>query len=351
MFASTSRAAPVAVALFLSVLLLAAALFLPEGEASEDPGATDGVRAETPTSSHYEPYGLDDGQQAPELVAAERSRIRAHLERVEEELRSAPTSHLPEEVRAARHRQVEVLREYRERGIFPRNLAYPHAKVPVFVDDRGVHCAVGYLLHRSGADSIVTRIAEGRNFARVPELADEPGLAEWLASVGLSLEEAARIQPAYCGNGGMMGWPCPPTEPEPADYPFSDYSLASVGAVGLNGLMTGINVVGARNQNSTTFRGWLGVASGMAGAGLGAWGLRHGESATAAGWLNVAAGAAGALSGYAALRRTAQASPERYREQEEAEAQSSSSALSVSVSPALAPHPDGGAGLSVRVAW
>lgn len=351
MFASTSRAARVAVALLLSVLLLSAAFLLPEGEASDDPGATDGIRAETSTSSHDQRHGLDDGRQAPELVAAERSRIRAHLERVEEELRSAPTSHLPEEVKAARQQQVEVLREYRKRGVFPRNLAYPHAKVPVFVDDRGVHCAVGYLLHRSGADSIVTRVAGSRNFARVPELADEPGLAEWLASVGLSLEEAARIQPAYCGNGGMMGWPCDAPEPEPADYPFSDYSLASVGAAGLNGLMTGINVVGARNQSSTTFRGWLGLASGMAGAGLGVWGLRHGESATGTGWLNVAAGAAGALSGYAALQRAGQTAPQRYREQEEAEAHGSASTLSVSVSPALAPHPDGGAGLSVRVAW
>ncbi len=350
MFASPSRAARVAVALLVSILLLAAALLLPESQASDNPEATDGIRADTPVSSPDQPHGLDDGRQAPELVAAERARIRAHLERVEAELRTAPTDHLPEEVQVAREQQVEVLREYRKRGVFPRNLAYPHAKVPVFVDDRGVHCAVGYLLHRSGADSVVTQIAERRNFARVPELADEPGLAEWLASVGLSLEEAARIQPAYCGDGGMTGWPCDAPEPEPADYPFSDYSLASVGAAGLNGLMIGVNVVGARNQSSTTFRGWLGLASGMAGAGLGAWGLRHGESATGAGWLNVAAGAAGALSGYAALRRAGSPSAERYREQDAATEQVPSS-LSVSLSPTLAPNSQGGAGLSVRVAW
>jgi|GEM_PF-4534123 len=357
MFATPSRTARVALALLLSAILLAAALLLPTGEASSDLDAANPSPSEAPMDSGGTEIEVpsaplpEDPMQPPEFVSAERERIRAHLRQVEQALRARDVSHLTEETQQARRQQLEVLREYRERGLFPRNVDFPNAKVPVFVDDRGVHCAVGYLLHRSGADSIVQRVAEARNFARVPELADEPGLAEWLTSVGLSLEEAARIQPAYCGGGGIGFGPCPPTEPEPAEYPFSDYLLTSVGTGALNGAMTGINLIGARDHASTTGRAWLGLASGAAGLGLGAWGLRHGESASTAGWLNVAAGAAGAISGYVALRKTRQAPSEGYPAEDAGDEAGAASSLSVSVAPAMAPDPRRGAGLSFRIRW
>jgi hypothetical protein len=67
-------------------------------------------------------------------------------------------------------------------------------------------------LDMSGESELVRRIARERNHARVRELADEPRLAAWLAAVGLSLEEAAAIQPSYytgraaCVCGGAVGF-------------------------------------------------------------------------------------------------------------------------------------------------
>lgn len=43
------------------------------------------------------------------------------------------------------------------------------------------------------------QIASERNYARVHELADLPALERWLEANGITLDEAARIQPEYCG--------------------------------------------------------------------------------------------------------------------------------------------------------
>lgn len=352
-----TRAARVVFAFLLSAILLAAALLLPTGQASDDRGTS----AEYPSEAAMDAGEARSGptrpsppeEQSPELVRAERDRIRAHLRSVEQKLEARDVAHLTEEKQEARRRQLQVLREYRQRGLFPRNTAFPDAKVPVFVDDRGVHCAVGYLMHRSGADSIVQRISESRNFARVPDLADEPGLSEWLTSVGLSLDEAAHIQPAYCGGGGIGFGPCPPppTQTEPAEYPFSNYVLTSVGTGALNGAMTGINLIGVRDHASTPGRGWLGMASGAAGLGMGVWGLRHGESASTAGWVNVAHGAIGTISGYLALRRSREEMPGGYPSEGAETETDTATSLSISVAPSIAPDPRSGAGLSVRVRW
>ena len=42
----------------------------------------------------------------------------------------------------------------------------------------------------SGGGEIIARIRSTRNNAKVFELADEPGLAEWLTAQGLTLEDA-----------------------------------------------------------------------------------------------------------------------------------------------------------------
>jgi hypothetical protein len=140
----------------------------------------------------------------PRAVAAqadvEAARIRAHLENVEHELLAADVSALSAEQRAARAYHIAVLREYREAGEFPHNHAAPDRRVPVFVDEHGMHSAVGYLIARSGRPDIVEHVRSTRNHATVHELADEPALREWLAQAGLTLDEAARIQPAYPGR-------------------------------------------------------------------------------------------------------------------------------------------------------
>jgi hypothetical protein len=367
MHLTPSRSARVFLALLVTFLLLAAAFLLPGADASDATGGAeehveaahssaseeiaDPAEARRPVPGTRAAESSMGSLPSPAFVAAERRRIQGHLARVEAELSEADVSHLSPEVQAARARQLQVLRDYRERGIFPRNLEVPHGKVPVFVDDRGVHCAVGYLMHRSGADDLVDRIASTRNLARVPELVDEPGLSEWLNSVGLSVDEAARIQPQYCGTGGV-GWgvgPCPSNEPE-VRYPFSDYLLASLGTGSLNGIMVGVNVVGTRRDDAHTGRAVAGLASGLAGIGLGAWGLHHGADASGAGWANLALGSFSAAAGVLALRRAGASGGDRFVE-DDAEELEGEGGLSLSVTPSVAPARQGGAGVSVTLRW
>lgn len=164
-------------AVTLAVLLAVLALVSPRGE-------------EAAASSR--------GAAAPPMSApdVEQARIRAHLERVEAVLRDADLSQLSGAQRAARAKQLEVLRAYRQAGVFPHNHVEPR-RTPVFVDEHGTHCAVGHLLAMAGETELVERIAATRNTATVAELADEPGLLAWLERNGLTAEEAAQIQPWY----------------------------------------------------------------------------------------------------------------------------------------------------------
>jgi len=56
---------------------------------------------------------------------------------------------------------------------------------------------MAYLIERSGRHDLVDRVALTRNDAFIAELPDDPALRVWLDSVGLSVAEAARIQPTY----------------------------------------------------------------------------------------------------------------------------------------------------------
>src|SRR5262245_10437130 len=58
------------------------------------------------------------------------------------------------ELAARRAVQIERLRAYREAGVFPRNLTRP-ALANIFVDERGVRCAVANLATLDGLDQEV----------------------------------------------------------------------------------------------------------------------------------------------------------------------------------------------------
>lgn len=137
---------------------------------------------------------------APAALAepCEAPHIQAHLSVVEAELLAADTSQLTRAQRANRARHVEALRAYREACSFPRNTAWADRITPIFVDDRGVHCAVGHLMAQDGRHDLVASVRDTRNTASIQELADDAAIAKWLAEAGLTAHEAARIQPGYC---------------------------------------------------------------------------------------------------------------------------------------------------------
>ena len=79
----------------------------------------------------------------------------------------------------------------------------------MFVDEHGTHCAVGYLLKRSGETELIEQVVAADNNVRVMELAGSERFGDWLEDTGLTLAEAAWIQPRYgtgygpddCANG------------------------------------------------------------------------------------------------------------------------------------------------------
>ena len=136
------------------------------------------------------------------IVRADEVRVRQHLQRVENELRGRDVSALSAVQRAARARNIEVLHAYLTAAIFPHNHDRPAERLPFFRDEHGTLCAVGYLMQQSGRGDLVDRIAGADNNVYVRELASDAEVGAWLAANGLTLEEAARIQPSYGGIDG-----------------------------------------------------------------------------------------------------------------------------------------------------
>jgi hypothetical protein len=135
----------------------------------------------------------------PEPLARrlEVARLRAHFDSVDAELRHAKELQLTPSQRTARATLIGWLQEYRDAGKFPRNDRFGERAMPFFRDGQGALCAMAYLIERSGRRDLVDRIALTRNNAFIAELADDPELGVWLDSVGLSVAEAARVQPTY----------------------------------------------------------------------------------------------------------------------------------------------------------
>jgi Domain of unknown function (DUF4440) len=135
----------------------------------------------------------------PEPLARrlEVARLRAHFDSVDAELRHANTLQFTPSQRRVRATLIGWLQEYRDAGKFPRNDRFPALAMPFFRDGHGALCAMAYLIERSGRRDLVDRVASTRNNAFIAELANDRELRVWLDSVGLSVAEAARIQPTY----------------------------------------------------------------------------------------------------------------------------------------------------------
>lgn len=179
------------------------------------------------------------------------ARLRAHFDSVDAELRAAPVLQSTAGRRASRATLIGWLREYREAGQFPRNDRFPQVAMPFFRDSHGTLCAMAYLIARSGRGDIVDRVALTRNNAFIAELADDAELRAWLDSVGLSVAEAARIQPEY-------GYEPPSVAPE--DAVSDDYALTSILASGTSLATLGLNLIA---PNKAT--GWAGIIAGSVG--------------------------------------------------------------------------------------
>lgn len=143
--------------------------------------------------------------QAPGVQAGEVERIRTHLLYVIDRLDAVETSELSTSQQKRRARALDGLREYASAGIFPqRDVGDGFGpRRPRFIDDRGVHCAVGELIRRSGRPELARAIGEQFEYSYIPDV-DSPALLSWASRHGLELDELAMIQPSYSS---------PPTAP------------------------------------------------------------------------------------------------------------------------------------------
>jgi hypothetical protein len=91
---------------------------------------------------------------------------------------------------------MQRLRLYQLRGVFPQNEHVADRAVPVFVDNYNTACAVGHLMRQSGWSDEVAAIQHANNLVYVPDVHTGP-LVDWVLISGLTQEEAALIQPSY----------------------------------------------------------------------------------------------------------------------------------------------------------
>lgn len=198
--------------------------------------------------------GTDRNTASQAAQSPEVSRLRAHFDSVDSELRARPLSGLSASQIERRTHLTAWLREYRNAGAFPLNDKFDYP-TPFFRDRNGTLCAMAYLIDRSGRKDIVDKVAATRNNAYIAELADDPALIAWLDSSGLSVAEAARIQPAY------NGFPDHPPQPGVE----SDFALASVGLGSVSLATSALNMV-----KPSYVSGLLGIAAGAVSIGVAA---------------------------------------------------------------------------------
>ena len=193
---------------------------------------------------------------ADAVGAREVARIRAHLIGAERLAAGRDLSGLSPSQRSSRGRLLRVLRAYREGGRFPRNHDFPGRRVPYFVDRDGTRCAMAYLIESTGDSAMVTRIARSRNNAYVRDLADDPDLLAWLDRNGLTVAEAARIQPSY-------GY-----QREHSSAALEPVAIAAVMGLETSGIL--LNLDPPRTQRARAWRGSMAVVSGFGGMIAGA---------------------------------------------------------------------------------
>ncbi|MDZ7845471.1 MAG: T9SS type A sorting domain-containing protein [Owenweeksia sp.] len=121
--------------------------------------------------------------------------IKEHLLRVHQLLSQKEVGHLSSAERKNRAASLEDLLRYAQRAVFPKNLTH-QVRRPIFIDHRGVHCAVGYLISQSGHAGLSQRISANMNARYLKDMQD-PLLSKWVAQSGFTLDELAWVQPGY----------------------------------------------------------------------------------------------------------------------------------------------------------
>jgi hypothetical protein len=192
-----------------------------------------------------------------------------------------------------RTKLISWLRDYRNAGTFPENDRFADRAMPFFRDSRGTLCAMAYLVERSGGSDIVDHIASTRNNAFIPELTDDHALVAWLDESGLTVNEAARIQPQY------GSFPPPIIEVSDEKRVSPNYALLSMGLGG-----TALGSLGFTLLSPSRASGSVGLLAGVASIVAGAAHLDESGGNKRVAVANTAIGSVAALAALRALFTT-----------------------------------------------
>lgn len=177
-----------------AVVLLAAsaassAFALPPGAAAEH-GLREGANHRLGDDSFIARFG-----RLPEARDGEKLRMRTHLAYVHGLLAARPATRPALVTRRAE--LLGYLADYRALDVTPRNTRLPW-RSPVFIDDGGRICAVGYLIERSAGRALPEQIARLHRHDFLEDIAAAmPEVRAWIDASGLTLDELASIQPGY----------------------------------------------------------------------------------------------------------------------------------------------------------
>ena len=197
------------------------------------PTVNEGINPVLGDASFKKTYGYLPGENTGETL-----RIYTHLTYVEKKLREQDVSHLSQEKREQRAKMLDLLQNYRLTELYPESSYHPDKRRPVFIDDNGNLCAVGYLIAETAGRETAEAINKRYRFAELQDMQMD-AINEWVAESGLTKKELAMIQPAYAPPGGR-------------DNVSAKYRGGSALFLGLGGGLTALNVIDYFGHNEVS---------------------------------------------------------------------------------------------------
>jgi hypothetical protein len=172
----------------------------------------------------------------------EQLRMREHLLAIRAKLGASKAT--KPELEPVRARLLAHLDDYIAKGTTPKN-EHLRWRTPVFIDDHGTICAVGYLIEKSVGRAVAESIASTHRYRYLEEIAaDLPAVRAWIEQSGFTLDELASIQPGYMGPDVLQWKPERFAEYDhetnkPKRPPNGTYSKDGTVGAFKNGLMEG----------------------------------------------------------------------------------------------------------------
>ena len=186
--------------LLIPGLLLALAGISAAQSPNTDRSFRDGANHHLGDAAFIEEYGR------PPTEHEEKLRIRTHFLAVKELLASRPATR--PELAENRAKLLAHFDDYIAKGTTPKNDRLPW-RMPVFIDDEGTICAVGYLIEQTAGRPVAEKIAANHRYSYLEEIVKAmPEIQKWVDQSGMTLEELASIQPGYEGPevAHVVGW-------------------------------------------------------------------------------------------------------------------------------------------------